>query len=336
MTLIVCEGPDGVGKSLLVSRLEQELHKLHQAPDAPQAHITKYHRSAPILHPLDEYALPLVPYQLGSAQHVLCDRWHVGESVYPQLTGRSTQLTNAVRVYIEMFLRARGAFIVQVDSTLAEQRLAARSETAPPHVETTRQFMLARSESMLSWRLFQSNTEPLSHTYRRQVHDVISAARMLEARARSVSRFQTYVGAPEPRVLFVGDVRHKLRDLPTDEQRRIGTSLLPGYAPYPQSSGEYLFSAVTLLGYTTRMDLGIINANDADDIQAFLHTQPQVRNVVVALGTAAHKTLKSLNVVHGAVPHPQYMQRFHVSRVSEYSMALNQAITGRNLLTWVP
>ena len=118
--LIILEGPDGAGKSTvageLVKLLGSETEILHRGP--------------PTSHLLDEYETPLLSYTPGSGRHIVCDRWHVGEWVYPEVVGRVSQADGALWAHIELFLRAKGAIVVFMDATVLtlKERLASRGE----------------------------------------------------------------------------------------------------------------------------------------------------------------------------------------------------------------
>src|SRR5580765_4211415 len=109
--LIIIEGPDGVGKTTLAESLAKEL-----AESGDEVELL--HRGPPKSHPLDEYVLPLLDYVPGLGRHVICDRWHWGEAVYPQVLDRTSLLDDPVFRYIEMFLRSRGALVVRPYASL--------------------------------------------------------------------------------------------------------------------------------------------------------------------------------------------------------------------------
>ena len=109
--LIICEGPDSVGKSSLAARFKQHVER---GSGVGESGVELLHKGPPVLHPLDEYVVPLLHYRPFRGEHVVCDRWHWGEGVYPQVFPRSTQFDDAVRYYTELFLMSRGAYVVHV------------------------------------------------------------------------------------------------------------------------------------------------------------------------------------------------------------------------------
>src|SRR3982751_3015453 len=123
--LIILEGPDCAGKSTLASKLACELEK-----QFPSNTVTLLHKGPPEAHPLDEYEWPLLSYRPQRGQHIICDRWHWGESVYPTVLGRPSLLDDGIRFHIEMMLRSRGAVVVHVSAHdhVLEQCISRRGE----------------------------------------------------------------------------------------------------------------------------------------------------------------------------------------------------------------
>src|ERR687897_2440373 len=83
--LVILEGPDGAGKSTLSRELAASLRAAYPADS-----ISEFHKGPPHHHPLVEYEQPLFHYRPGTGRHIICDRWHVGEAVYPEVLGRAT------------------------------------------------------------------------------------------------------------------------------------------------------------------------------------------------------------------------------------------------------
>jgi hypothetical protein len=81
--------------------------------------------------------------------------------------------------------------------------------------------------------------------------------------------------------------------------------------------------------------IGIMNACDADDVERAVRTT-LVPPRVVALGANASEALHKLGIAHGAVPHPQYVRRFHYWAGDLYARAIAQATIGGDLLKWRP
>lgn len=124
--LIIVEGPDGSGKTTLVKELTQHIVRttnarvmgLHARPPKPGSDSFK------------EYVQPLLGYRTSDPFHVICDRWHLGECVYPKVLGRDTDMTRDVFNSVEGFLESRGAIIVYPDASvhLLKKRLIERGD----------------------------------------------------------------------------------------------------------------------------------------------------------------------------------------------------------------
>jgi thymidylate kinase len=123
--LIIVEGPDGAGKSTLVKRLMDAV--LAHSPDEK---LDILHAGPPTKHPFDEYETPLQDYQPGTQRTVICDRWHLGEAVYPNVLGRHTRWSHAVSQHIETFLCNLGAIVIYMEPPLPLliARLTARGD----------------------------------------------------------------------------------------------------------------------------------------------------------------------------------------------------------------
>lgn len=313
MTIIIVEGPDGAGKSHLVERLVELLTGRY-----PKC-VDVWHRGVPTAHALDEYVRPLLDYRPGGGRHVICDRWHVGEFVYPRVHDRPTTMDPAVWAYVDAFMCARGAVVVYLlpsDDVIAYQltrRVAGGGDLGdvPPLAPVRAFFEEAhRSSTVQSYRLTAPVTDPAT------VLAILHLAETVERDATHLADVVTYVGPTHLRRLLVGDVRNGGHSL------GHGTAFMP----YPATSGHYLFNAVAPL--TRSMPFGVINANDVDDLEEFLRSvRTRTHDLdVVALGNRAHGKLRELGVRHGVVPHPQWWRRFLHGFPGEYAMSLVRAL----------
>jgi len=310
--LILVDGPDCVGKSTFVQNLVNRLAVRAYPMKFSPVKIELLHKGPPESHPLDEYELPLVSYRPDVGHVVVADRWHLGELVYPGIFDRETQMTPAVFRHIELFLASRGAVVVLLDATTEQisRCIEQRGDDLVTyrHVNDIRHgFFTASSRSML----------PLVHLNADDARDpetveyVISEADHHAQACRSLNDFVTYVGPRWPQVLLVGDVRHKVE---LGDQR-------PAFMPYASTSGLYLLE--TLRDVDDRY--GLVNACDVDNVHELL---PRLGNIpVVTLGTRAATELRG---ECRAVPHPQYVRRFHHRRANDY----RDAILG--VRTWRP
>lgn len=326
MTLIILEGADGVGKSSLATQL-------YTHPDMPNCRLI--HRGAPTTdHLLREYLADIAWYRADQPResNVVCDRWHLGELVYPQLTlgQRHSLATRETLAYLQLWLLSRGACLVhvQASSTAIYRR---RMERREPVVNTA----AVQAECELFTRAFE-----MSHQRKLEVHtdmglstsDLVKHV-MLQAvsemlHVAPLARFTTYVGPRVPDVLLVGDERG-----PDWAGSRIyGTA----FVPLPHTSGSYLLRALPDdLLCTSRV--GLANANENDDVVSLWDTLGQPP--VVALGRKAYdgciRSGLTDATAFGAVPHPQYVRRFHHARVTDYGRLITRvAETQEDMRKW--
>lgn len=319
--LILLEGADCGGKSTLANRIAHYLDRTGQRFYTTESSIRIIHKGPPTQHPLLEYAQPLLDYRTGAQQHVVCDRWHVGESVYPAVLGRPTALDDAIRTWLELFLLSRGALLVHVRRTDDYLRDCGvnRGDSAAEQARipaTTDAF-----ERLISASLLPTLSLDVSDVSDDDVTGIVETAALLEARAWPTSVSTTYVGAPRPSLLLVGDRRGV-----TGEPRDYGN--WPAFVPFGATSGHWLLRALTAHAPNVRehghalSTLALTNANDVDDVEEVWRAafQPQV----VALGSHAADTLKSMKIPFSYVNHPQWWRRFRHHETSTFSSHLFQ------------
>lgn len=326
--LIIIEGPDGGGKSTLATRVADRLTLTR-----PGDNVVVYHKGPPGAHPLVEYESPLFSYRAGTGQHVICDRWHWGEWVYPTVMGRSSEADSPTFEHVEMFLHSRGAYVV----------------FAHPQLETVERVVRERGDDYVKvnqlleiWRGYisvrQRSTLPSTHysfdvdlTGAVDVVDqIIARAARLETEAAALADIITYVGPTRPTALLLGDVRHVLRhtvDVRSPESTR---EYGPAFGPHRGTSGHYLLTA---LPSPLAAGIGIANACDVDNLETMWHTLGCPR--AVALGNRA--ATRARRVVSASVPHPQFVRRFHNSASAEYGALISHALhVDGNFIGWRP
>lgn len=311
MALIIVEGPDLAGKSTLVEAINVALRKLDDCD------VQVMHKGPPIEHALREYEGPLMAYRPSTGRHVICDRWHLGERVYPELHDRQSTLDGPVWHHVELFLRSRGALLVHLtadDDTLLYRR-AGRDELAHELNLTARDLFARRAvESSLHRMTFHAET--LVRDVESAAHLVVASAVTAERSTARLNQLATYVGSQAPKLLLFGDVRANgpqamHLDLAGD---------VPAFMPFRATSGHYLLTA--LGDQVSRFGIGLVNACDVDDPWTTWRTlgYPEA----VALGRNAERALEKAEVKHRVVPHPQYRRRFHHRDLAEYAtMILN-------------
>jgi thymidylate kinase len=305
--LILLEGPDCSGKSTLAGSLTAAI-----AARYPGDEVTLLHRSSPTRHPLHEYVEPLLEYRPNSGQHIVCDRWHLGEVIYPRVMNRKTDMSTGVWWWTERFLESRGALTVIINppTSILLSRFDARGDASVKRHQL--EAISAAYATHIQWQHRHFDHSPT-------VDDVLA---MAEGRETYVPpAYVTYIGPALPKALLVGDVRADLEILGTQG---------PAFAPFPLTSGLYLTNTVADMHH-----VGVANACDVDNIAVMWYDLGQP--TLVALGKAADTTLKQLGMAHGAVPHPQYMRRFHYKHMGWYRNLINSAITSeRDLLICRP
>jgi hypothetical protein len=319
--LIILEGPDCARKTTLAHDIVTRLAVID-----PTSRIELFHRGPPTRHPLDEYVTPLLDYRPDTGRHIVCDRWHWGEMVYPTVLNRKTKMDAPVFQYIEMFLQSRGAVTTLMCPPLEE--LEACVVRRGDGLISVNQLPELR-HMFIHTRDFSTTGDFVSH--RPTPDSVIANAQSAERRAAGLNSFVTPVGHPSPEFIIFGDVRGCSG---VDCQHRIAHSTLgPAFMPYNGTSGHYLLSALdTPLG----MMFGIMFANacDVDDVRKL---NVDRRCKIIALGKNAHRRLDELNIRHAAVPHPQYVRRFHHLAAPLYGQLIRELIgTERDETGWRP
>ena len=182
--LIIVEGPDGCGKSTLVQQLTEVIER-----EQPGEKIERLHRRPPTMHPLDEYVTPLLSYRPQRGHHIICDRWHVGEWVYPSVLGRKTLADKALWYYTEMFLASRGALIIYPSYTqdMLVQRVTQRGDDM---IEVDQLAKIAGSYAFMADKHLTVNTR----VHGKSPESLVALARWRETVTERLNHLTTYVG----------------------------------------------------------------------------------------------------------------------------------------------
>jgi thymidylate kinase len=300
--IIMLEGTDGAGKSTLGNRLVEYAQKRGFTAEL-------WHRGVPERHPLEEYEYDLEQANPPSDHLIVMDRWHLGQLVYGGLYRDENLLGVSGAWHVNALLERYGAvqFIVSPPLEEIRRRLGVRGEDYlkaehVEHVWTSYQVLAERfGIPILACDLDDEDLRVIFDT-----------ARARAARTSPLRDFTTYVGPRFPEVLLVGDVHG-----PAKEGRAAHRA---AFVPYPSTSGRWLCDAIASHPVLSQKRIGLVNANQGDDIEKLVDIlgQPQV----VALGAEAMSTLGRLEINHGTVPHPQYMRRFRNKTHNEYAESI--------------
>lgn len=302
MVLCIVEGSDGAGKTTIAQRISALLagadltsELLHRGP---------LKRSA-----IDEYELDLEDYWPGSGQHIICDRWHLGEHVYgPVLRGKSS-MTIPQQRHIEMFLMRRGALLVHV--------IAPQNEIMRRVNERGDDLIAAHQISDIVARyhqvLFESTMAVLpvwSPADDGMLTMAINIAMNLESLAIPLTSFNTYVGPIAPAVLLLGETRSIRAGHPVERS---------AFVPRPNTSGDFLLRYLT---DDVAMTCGVANALEED---IGLLWERLGEPLIVALGREAERQCNQAELLCGVVPDPQFMRSFHHGKGKEYGQLIREA-----------
>lgn len=314
--LIILEGPDCAGKTTLLRQIQAKLRAIVPQTDT----ITMFHSSAPrCSEPLSDYVDQLLSYKPGTGHHILCDRWHWGERVYPTILDRLSNFDGPRWRYTEAFLTARGGFTALVTASVftLTNRIRSRGDDLIGVKDVDRlqkMFLNVSDDSTMPNTTVNVEDEP------NVVERIVSMAKINEQQAVRLNDFTTYVGTTHrPHILLVGDKRGG-----TPQPRETA------FMPYNATSGHYLWKALASENHHVYMSaqLGVMNACDVDDIRLAVDMlRPWI---VVALGNNASNELMKNGIHHEKSPHPQWVRRFHHGKLHQYR---DELLQGKDV-TW--
>jgi hypothetical protein len=292
--LIVIEGADKTGKTTLAKAVAKQLGYEY------------VHFSAPKGPPADEY----IDFLLALKKPTVCDRFHLGELVYgPMLRGKAG-LTPLELVTIERVMRLRQTVVVHAvtDPRLANRRLVVSKEH-----EVVNQDQNLAAAGRFAEVVPRTNAGPVLRYDGSSMDNLNAVVRKLAMIDASADRGMSYTGigtVTGRKLVFVGEQVNKnvtWRGLPFDRG----------------ASSQFLLDVFTAASIPEKA-VYICNADRLTGEEA--KQLRQGPTVFVALGAKASKKLTELGISHSALPHPQYVKRFHWKRQSEYVYQLREAI----------
>ena len=309
--LILLEGVDGSGKSTLAKTIVDQLHTAYPADKVELWHAGP---PKPGQSPIDLYAKPLWDYVPGTGHHIVADRWHVGEWVYPRVLERATGADISTWRYLDMFLQSKGAVLVHATPPIKD--VIANVHTRGDDLIKVRQLQgihAAYIAMMQSSRLPKIRYAALGNPF--IPAETIRLARYMEGHVVPLRPFVTYVGHHKPRFLLLGDVRHNLRDTAQDLIPELTRGYGPAFGPYRGTSGHFLLEHLPFS--IVHEGVGMANACDVDDATALWETLG--KPVTVALG---HNAARCATWAHVRVDHPQYVRRFKRTEGQAYGQSI--------------
>lgn len=310
--LIVIEGCDGVGKTSLARDLCALVGAEYR------------HLSAPKRHPLEECVLDLDAYRPGDGKHVVVDRFHIGEMVYgPRYRGVS-QLglpDGPAHRWIDLYLRSRGALLVHVfaDLETVVERVGQRGDDMVD---------VADLEQLLD-AYVQALATPLCETVDVKVPGVqhtrmldfirVLAGGLEDDVAPVFDVTDRFLGFARPNVLYVGD-----ETSPTHLNGKRPLYRAP-FVPYDNTSGYYLFEA---LPRRALQHAAFVNSAEVDLVRVH---EALGLPTVVALGRHAARALDAASVPYLETRHPQYVRRFHHSKLAAWGAHVAGLVEGKEV-----
>lgn len=330
---IAIEGPDGAGKSSLVSAIEAELRVQHR-----DAEIIKHHKGRPPEETrrclLNEYVISLESADMFNTIH-LADRWHWGERTYAPIKRPHTDtdgyglLGKSGWRWVELFMQSRGMaqFLLYQKLDVITARVMSRGDDFidvseleaiyNAYNETAHVAILA--ETVL---LGDSSFDELPGFARH----IIGIARATEARSKFLRDFPQYIGSIFPKVLIVGDKRNITE--------KYGEETGLPFLPVATSSGDFLMSA---LPDDLWKHVGIVNGNEISSSDLVRLHNSLGRPPIAALGRLAEKAILR-TTLHDSdyvtLPHPQFVRRFKNSAHEEYGLAIESVSKKESVGEW--
>jgi len=312
--LIVVEGCDGTGKTTFVNLLADLIRTRMPTQD-----LRVLHYGPPKRHPLEEYELDLEWYRPGQDVHLIIDRLHWGEVIYGPIYRGKDGLGIAGFRHVELFLQARGGVLVHCNPSegIVRRNLTTRGENYLKSQDVKRvldEYLDLHAKALMTTVHFNVLPDKFD------AEETLRLAMHWDDLYTPLAPFKTYIGGHRPKYLLLGERRNH----PTEQQHEAA------FVPYSVTSGRFLLEAMTM---DILQDAGIANACEEDVSRLWKVLE---RPKIVALGKAAAIECANAKVPFSAVPHPQYIRRFHHGQQSEYGRLIQRVLTEvpGDYLTW--
>jgi len=320
---IVVEGPDGSGKSSVVSALIERATSMFSDRE-----VVTYHMGRPAEETrawvLNEWATSVANVNWTDGYIVIADRWHWGEVTYAPIkrphtcTDEYGLLGKGGWRLVELMLLSRGAvqFVMKQPLDVIVERVGVRGDDFVKTSELEKICELYDFGMRNAARVEVVSPDPYDMSALPALADrMLTIAKEREAQVKNVAQFPEYIGPARPSVLLVGDRRNDPNG-----------PILP-FFPARGNSGDYL---LTHLPDPFWKNVGIVNGTELCGSRMSLLWATIGRPRIVALGRMAEKSLKDASIPRelvNVVPHPQYVRRFHHRDGYEYGRAIERLST---------
>lgn len=310
--IIILEGPDGAGKSVLARKLEARgARYVHHGPPKKGEDLFETYLAA-----LEQ----AVKASRDEPRVTAFDRLHLGELVYGNLVRGRSQLGTMGVDLLERYAHARGAVVVLClpPWRVCEAVWRTRQEQAGEYVkdvQTMHQVYRAYADL-----LFRDRRPYVWYDWTR--HGAAGFADALLA-CDPVMLPPGVVGGTHPRFLFVGE--------------RANTGANGGHdLPFMSLKGcsAWLYNVLREAGFEER-DVAFANARDC---RGKPHPDPMLPRAnglermvgpnTIALGQVADDWLTGHGIGHHTVEHPQYHKRFRAGAREAYVARLREIRRG--------
>lgn len=260
--LIICEGPDRVGKSTFIREARTMI-------DSQGRRVVSMHRGAPSADSsfLKDYAAPISTYSPAAPRDktthsMICDRLHLGDRVYGPIYRGECRGTPAMQMFMDGLIEARGGVKIHMTASakLIEKRIQEEGEEnsylkikdVNTIVETYKKICAT------GWVDIDTTSWETIKQTRDAAKIVVGWAADREREMLPVfSQEPEYIGPRRPKFLVVGD------DVEAREHthRRHGRSYA-SFTPWPGTAAEYLLNSLIDAGYDIGYDVGLTGVNN--------------------------------------------------------------------------